>query len=54
MPETVVRGGVMGTLGKIAIIVLGLGVAFLLGWVARALMYEAQRKYEPFEEECDE
>ena len=35
----------METLGKIAIILLGLGVASLLGWVARALMYEAQNKY---------
>jgi len=43
----------METLGKIAIILLGLGVASLLGWVARALMYEAHRKYEPFEEEKD-
>jgi len=44
----------METLGKIAIVLLGFACAFLLGWVARALMYEAHRKYEPFEEEHDE
>jgi len=43
----------METLGKIAIVLLGLGAAFALGWVARALMYEAQRKYEPLEEGND-
>ena len=43
----------MGTLGKIAIVLLGFACAFLLGWVARALMYEAQRKYEPLEEGND-
>jgi len=41
----------METLGKIAIVVLGFACAFLLGWVARALMYEAQRECEPYEEE---
>ena len=41
----------METLGKIAIALLTLACAFLLGWVARALMYEAGKKREPFEEE---
>ena len=44
----------MEMLGKIAIVLFGLGAAFTLGWVARALMYEAGKKYEPFEEERDE
>lgn len=44
----------MGTLGKVAIVLLGLGIAFALGWVARALMEEADRKYEPSEEAQDE
>lgn len=41
----------METLGKIALILLGLGAAFLFGWIARALMEEADRGYELFEEE---
>jgi len=41
----------METLGKTAIVLIGLGAAFALGWVARALMYEANKKYEQFEEE---
>ena len=41
----------MEVLGKIALVLLGLACAFLLGWVARALMYEAQRGCEPYEEE---
>jgi len=44
----------MEALGKIAIALLGFACAFLLGWVTRALMYEASRKYKPFEEHDDE
>jgi len=43
----------MEALGKITIILLGLGGALFFGWVARALMYEAHRKYESFEEGSD-
>ena len=40
----------MEWLGQFAIIMLGLGAAFVLGWISRVLMYESNKRHESLDE----